>query len=236
MIDIHQHIVYGIDDGPKTMDETIEMLDRAEAQGIDTIIATAHAAPGFENFPLEKYQSNLLSINLYLQEKKSRLVLFPGVELFWSESVPEALLNGCVPTLASSYYVLTEFRYTASVSEILTGLRALYNAGFIPILAHAERYEALVKNWREIGTIREQVQARIQINCDTIIAPHGLKMSIFLRELLKNEWVDYVATDAHNVSSRPARMAECREILIKRYGKAAAARMTDLNQRQIFTS
>ena len=145
-IDIHSHILPGVDDGPDSLDQTIEMLYMAVRENITSIIATPHYVPGGNNRSVEDLMDimNLVQEEAYKIDKNFKLYL--GNEVYYSESIVELLKSGEVLTLAGSRYVLIEFSYGISFESMYQGLYKLISHGYIPILAHIERYYRIHKS------------------------------------------------------------------------------------------
>jgi len=145
VVDIHSHILPGIDDGAKNMQETIEMIDIAVEEGIDVIIATPHYEIGIDPEFLKKYQEVYNDVLQYIESHEIPLQLYQGNEIYYSESIPELLQSGNIHTMNGSRYVLVEFLPSVEYSSMERAFRKLLYAGYWPILAHTERYMALQK-------------------------------------------------------------------------------------------
>ena len=89
-LDLHTHVVYGVDDGARTEEQMLAMLDAAAANGITTLVATTHATPGLEEFPQERYQRHLDAAQAYCQQQGYGLRLYPGAELLYNPMLRDA--------------------------------------------------------------------------------------------------------------------------------------------------
>ena len=193
MIDIHNHILYGVDDGSKDLDMSLAMLKEEMEQGVTMIYLTPHQNQQTLTGPLlkERYQSFLEE----LKEKGIDMDIRLGAEIYYYPGLKQDLLSGKALTMDESKYVLVEFstRTETNVSEIVYELVV---AGFTPIIAHIERYPYLKKE--DYFDIKE-AGGLIQINSSSFshFSSRGL-----IKYLLKNDLVDYVATDAHDTSRR----------------------------------
>ena len=234
LIDIHQHLIYGIDDGPKTWEETELMLAEAEIQGIESIIATPHVFPGRAHFDYDSYLDKVNAINEYAWQKGWRIQVYPGAEIYYTPKTLTKLDAYGIPTLAMSRYVLVEFAPEVKAEELFRALRELANSGYRPILAHIERYLCLQEKPEVITEIRD-LGVKIQMNAKTVIHSKGLLSSKrFVRKLLKDGIVDFVATDSHNMSTRPICLRAAYDFLEKNYGEEKADSLTWRNQISIF--
>lgn len=229
MIDIHQHVVFGIDDGPRTQELSEAMLDAANRQGIYRVIATPHVCPGRAPFDLKAYADKLNGLNLLMQKKGSALRLLPGAEVMYTPQTLGALLSGSIPTMAFGRHVLTEFSPHVEPEELFRAMRELLNNGYRPILAHAERCLCLHGNWKRIEQLR-MMDVLIQINARSVLRSGRLTGPVFVRRLLKRNAVDFVASDAHDPVSRPVCLADAYAFLQKHYGPEQADRLTWRNQ------
>ena len=230
LIDIHQHLVYGVDDGPKTFEDTIAMLLEAEKQGVERIIATSHAFPGRAHFDYDGYLDKLDEINAYAEQQGWRIRLLPGCEIYYTPKTLKKLDEEGIPTLAESSFVLVEFMPEVKAEELFKGLRDLANGGYDPILAHVERYYCLQEKPEVFQDLR-RLGVHIQMNAKTVLQSKGLfGGKSYIRRLLKEGLVDFVATDAHNTSSRPMCLRDAYSFLEKYYGQDMADRLTWKNQ------
>lgn len=208
MIDIHNHILYGVDDGSKDLDMSLAMLKEEMEQGVTTIYLTPHQNQQTLTGPLlkERYQSFLEE----LKEKGIDMDLRLGAEIYYYPGLKQDLLSGKALTMDESKYVLVEFstRTETNVSEIVY---ELVMAGFTPIIAHIERYPYLKKE--DYFDIKE-AGGLIQINSGSFsrFSSRGL-----IKYLLKNDLVDYVATDAHDNSKRKVDFSFVHSYIKKKY-------------------
>ena len=233
-LDMHQHVIYGVDDGPQTLEESMAMLAADRADGITHVVATSHAMPSMERFPTERYIRHLNKLNQISADKGLGVTIYGGCEVFYTEVAARLLIAGELPTLAGSRYALIEFDPTSTFDAIVTALRRLTNNGLIPVIAHCERYEALVKHPRESVALRESFRVRLQVNASTIIGRVPRPVRKF-RDLLLDEGVlDYIATDAHNTAARKPNLGEAYRAIEKRYGAERADKLTRTNQNELF--
>lgn len=208
MIDIHNHILYGVDDGSKDLDMSLAMLKEEMEQGVSTIYLTPHQNQQTLTGPLlkERYQSFLEE----LKEKGIDIDIRLGAEIYYYPGLKQDLLSGKALTMDESKYVLVEFstRTETNVSEIVY---ELVMAGFTPIIAHIERYPYLKKD--DYFDIKE-AGGLIQINSGSFshFSSRGL-----IKYLLKNDLVDYVATDAHDNSRRKVDFSFVHSYIKKKY-------------------
>ena len=141
MIDIHSHILPGLDDGAGDMNESIRMLRLARKQGITQVVATPHYSHSFQNTSPDQIRSLCREVQEAARRQlKAEIRVWPGQEIMYDGDVLDLLERGGILTIADSRYVLTEFLPSAPYSYIQGAVRELSLAGYKPILAHAERY------------------------------------------------------------------------------------------------
>lgn len=217
-IDLHHHILWGIDDGPKTREQMISMLSMAANDGIGLIAATSHAYPARASFQYETYLERLCEANAYCVEQGWNLRLVSGCEIHYCQRVPDLLIDGKLPTLDQSNLVLIEFDLDILREEMEQAADSLYRIGFRPIVAHVERYRCLAHSPKRAMAMREEYGLIYQMNCQTVLRPRGLWESLFVNKMLENRAIDLVATDAHDTVRRPICMNAAYQELCNRYG------------------
>lgn len=214
MIDIHQHLIFGMDDGAKTFEETQQMIRHAANQGITRIIATPHATPGIQEFHYQRFMEHLSLANQWCRAQAVPMEILPGCEIFYTPETTRWLQEGRIPTLAGTRHVLVEFNLTASYEELRSAARKLSNAGYEPVFAHIERYRCLSKLER-IKELREDYPVLTQVNANTFLHSRGFFKNRWLRRVLEDNLIDLVASDAHNTDTRPCRLGEAKQVLTR---------------------
>lgn len=204
-IDIHTHILPGVDDGAHNMDETVSMLKMAYEEGILTIIATPHYASGKNSVQIEKLQEKRMQVEVEAKKIDREFEILLGNELFYSDSVIQDLKEGKALTLAKSRYVLVEFTPSTSYEKIRTAIHKLVLAGYAPIIAHVERYQCLYRKQELLEALIE-LGAYIQMNIGSLIG------GFFNMEVSNNKkmvglgLVHFFGSDCHNLVNRVPRM------------------------------
>lgn len=212
-IDMHTHILPGIDDGAESMDETLRMAGRAYEEGIRLIIATPHYGimnPGFSRFNAEEVFERARAI---IKEKYPDMGLALGNEIFYTgPSMIDDLSKGQALTIAGTDYVLVEFSPIDPLKKIEAGIRDITLGGFRPILAHAERYEALYK---DLGAVEGLIYAgaAIQINSRSLTRGRLDKRTRWVKQLVKEDMVHLISSDCHNDSTRSPLMTDAADKL-----------------------
>lgn len=200
-IDLHCHILPGLDDGAKTMEESLKLLKDARKQEILSVVATPHYSPRFRNEDPEQIKRLCKAL-----EEKAREVIDPdfriyeGQEIFYTEDVLQKLEKGEILTIAKSPYLLLEFLPQVPYSQIYRAVRQMVFAGYRPILAHVERYMVL----REPGRVDElrEIGAYLQMNYRRIGGKWYNETVRWCRKMLKQEKIHFLATDMHDIRYR----------------------------------
>ncbi|MDO4454874.1 MAG: hypothetical protein Q4B90_10345 [Eubacteriales bacterium] len=230
LIDIHCHILPGIDDGSKNMEETMEMIKIAEKSGVSAIISTVHYKSGMgqEN---EEIKTIFEKVKKEAEQHFPNLQLYLGNEIYYTEETAEDLAEGKALTLAQSRYVLIEFVPSVMYSEILNAVRKLKMAGYFPILAHIERYECLLdKKGAEHLEGLKKAGAYFQVNGRTFERKHTRK---WCGRCLKNYGIDFIASDGHNMGYRTPKMSFAAGWVTRKFGCQTAEDIFVKNPKKI---
>lgn len=217
-IDIHSHILPGVDDGAGSMEESLCMLRQAQEQGIGTIILTPHQKPERKCVTVSGLQRRILQLREEMENRHIDVQLYPGSECLYHHGLAKQLEQGEICTLAGSQYVLTEFMPDEDWQYIRNGLYGLVCEGYRPVIAHVERYIQLSA---KLDRIQELIDmgCYIQINAGSVSGSFGFGMKRAVRRLLKEEMVHFVATDAHRGSGkRSVQLDACTAYLNKKCG------------------
>lgn len=227
LTDMHCHILPGLDDGAKDEGTAKQMIDIAYKEGIRTIVFTPHVREPWMDMSLNDISKAFVEIREYASFKYPKMKLYLGAEIYFRreliEDHPEKLR-----TMNSTDYLLVEFSTRSSFKDLVSGVEMLIQDGYIPVIAHIERYACL---WQEEGRIERlyKMGAYLQVNADTIIAKHDRKFRKRLHGLLKNELIHFVATDAHDLEDRRPKMQEAYQYIADLCGEDYAIRTCNDN-------
>lgn len=228
-VDIHSHVLFGLDDGARNIDEAIAMLEMAVAHGTTDLICTPHYKLFLkENTPRitqRKFQelkqaAKHLPINLYL-----------GHEMRFNTASVAAIKKQNFNTLNNSQYLLIDFPFTNNHINPLGTVKELIDLHPHFIIGHPERHTdirsvKLIEQIKDLGIL-------IQVNVGSILGLHGHHSQLFAFELLDHNLVDFVASDGHNTSTRPPVLSEGYEIIKEHYGIHRAQLLFEDNARQL---
>lgn len=203
LYDVHSHLIPGVDDGAADMEESIRALEEEYRQGIQTVICTPHisARDTLEQGEKIRHQFYCLQIELKKSSIGENMKLYLGNELYYSDSILELLKDGIVNTMAGSQYVLVEFSPSVEYRALYQGLRNLLTSGYLPILAHMERYPCLVKE-EHLEEI-EELGVYLQTNAPTVCGGIFNATANRIRKLLKQGRIQLLGSDTHGMNYRP---------------------------------
>lgn len=225
MVDLHQHLLFGLDDGARNYVEMEQMIINCSLQDIDTVVATPHIWPGAEMFPIDVFQENTRIANEI--GKKHGVKILPGAEVLYSENCIPALKKKAIPTLANGPCILVEFYPDSRFESIQSAVRGILDAGYHPVIAHMERYQCLYRNRDRVDSLHN-IGAVMQINAEMIILHRFFNQwQGYYFSLIRDGLIDCVASDAHNTDSRPLKLQKAREKLERVFGATQALQLTD---------
>ncbi len=225
MIDLHTHILPGMDDGLKTEDEAVEFARMAAADGIETLVATPHCKDGF----FENHRPEVLAavdrLRSRLSEAGVGLTLLPGGEVYLAPDLVERVKDGRAPTLADNgKTVLLELslaQYPVDLQNLVFGLRL---AGLVVLFAHPERiryFQEDVRRWEEMV----RLGAFGQITTGSVLGTFGEDAQDFTEVLLRRGLAHVLASDAHGLRGRPPVLSRALEAVTAIVGEDEARRM-----------
>ncbi len=217
-VDIHIHALFNTDDGPSTEDEMQKLIDTAYADGTRVMCLTPHYHPGFFGETRQNSEYAFKKLQEYIANKHPDMNLYIGNELRYSPEAVEWLSKGDCRTINGTDYVLVDFSSAEDQKKILRGLERLLNAGYVPILAHVERYFDLSKS-----SIRELTYKGVwlQLDAQSLFGNYGLRAKLRAKWLLRMKLADIVATDAHDSLQRKPELAKAYRYT-KKYGHTYA--------------
>ena len=212
--DLHSHLLCNVDDGATSAEEMYAMLDMAYADGTRAMCLTPHFAPYLFGDPSQSFESSFQLLKAYATERYPDMELFLGHELGYYESCTQAVDEGLCRTLGNGRYLLVDFSEASSFLKIQRAMELLQRTGYDPILAHAERYRSL---YRHMDWVRDFVAAGglVQINASSAMGDWGRLAKRQWKRLVKEGLVHIVASDGHNLTTRPPKISVCLPYLAK---------------------
>ena len=230
MIDIHCHRLFQVDDGSKSLEESVEMLRIAKEQKITAVILTPHYRHGMFGYQKNEVDANFAALQPYAA--KLGIDLHLGTEYHVNSRMMEAFSSGRCHTLAGSRYILTEYSGSSEYTFVEQMTQEAIRYGYIPVIAHVERYRCIVEQ-PECAAQLQRLGAWIQVNADAVLGLEGWGPKRFCKRLLKEGWVDVVASDCHGIRERACHLDKCYALIEKKYGHARAEELFCENPGQI---
>jgi protein-tyrosine phosphatase len=227
-VDIHSHVLYGLDDGAKTRDESVEMLRVAAEAGTTDIVATPHANSRY------KFRPDVIAARIAELQPLTDVRIHRGCDFHLQvDNIQDALAHPQKYTIDGGIYLLVEFSDVifAGADEILYQLLA---ADMIPIVTHPERNGTLQRKqddlarWIELGCY-------VQVTAGSILGRFGRAARSSAFEMLDRGLVQFVATDTHDPEHRSPRLDEAFKVVTERYGEGQSTALFMDNPRTALT-
>ena len=207
MIDIHCHILYGIDDGARTKQEAIDLLKQQKELGFNEIVLTPHYIENTEfEATIEKKEELIKEL-----EEETDVKLYIGNEVYFSDKTINLLDK--VSTLNNSKYLLIELPMSSKIKDLEEMIFDLTVNKIVPIIAHPERYSYVQDDIKYLDHLKE-LGVLFQINYGSLIGKYGKKCEKTAKKLLKKNYISFMGTDIHRID-RPIDMEKALNVLKK---------------------
>lgn len=233
MVDIHHHLLWGLDDGAKDFETSLAMAKASATDGVTHVVCTPHANGQFAFLP-EVNAQKVAELQARLDADAVPLKVGVGCDFHLSyDNIQDAKADPGRFSVNGMGYLMVEipdYGIPAILSETFYELQL---AGLTPVLTHPERNPTLqadpsrLAEWMRGGVL-------VQVTGDSVIGKMGKTAEKMAHQLLAKRWVHFLATDAHNVSSRPPRLSQARDIVARKYGAEYAESLVTTNPRAVF--
>lgn len=221
LVEMHDHVLYGVDDGPRTCEEMTRMLEVAAHDEVRHLFCTSHMGQRTSQPLLKTYQERFAQAQTWCAEHAPNLRLHTGSEILYSECVPQMLAEGLLLPLEGTKYILVEFYPDDKAKDIGRALEILRSGGWQVILAHVERYRGakpnIIRSWREELGVLTQMNAQAVMEDQS-----GLFRDRRKEQLLDSGLIDFISSDAHNLFNRSFCLPYAHRWLCRRFGQQAA--------------
>ena len=220
MIDIHAHILPGIDDGAEDLYDTLEMAQMAVDSGVGKIIATPHCnIPGmYGNYFGKEYIDKYESVVRAIREENIPIEILPGMEVFSTEDLPDLIVDHKIMPLNQSRYILMEFSFDEDPEFADLILKRVAAVGAKPVIAHAERYE-FIQDYPQIAYRWYKRGYVIQANKGSFLGRFGSMAKRTADSLLRHNLIMAIASDAHSPLQRTPYMLDAYDELSREYSE-----------------
>jgi protein-tyrosine phosphatase len=230
MIDLHHHCLPGVDDGPGSMAEAVDLCKMAADEGIDTIVATPHVLRGRWRSGTRAEYASILD-ELRSKAGTPRRILL-GSEYFFGHDMDEMLRNESILPLAGSRYVLVEFASHAIPPLVREPLYRAQLEGWTPLIAHPERNLVFRSNPEILASLL-RIGVKTQVTTGSMTGDFGKEAEAASIDWLQRGWIHVMATDAHNTIKRPPRFQAARRRVVELAGEEIAQALFSENPKSI---
>ncbi len=230
MFDIHYHLLYGVDDGPKTLEESLALAEASIAEGVTHVVCTPHSNDTYR-FQPEVNRERLAALEERLD---GRLTLGLGCDFHLSYDNIESLYKdrSCF-TINGKQYLLVEFPDFGIATNMAATFYEMTAFGVVPIITHPERNPTLqqdpgrMSEWIRLGCL-------VQVTASSLLGRFGQRAQTVSRDLLRKNWVHIIASDAHSVERRAPALSKAHAALQSEFGQQTADRLCIENPKAIF--
>ena len=224
LADIHCHLMPYVDDGAYDEEESLALLKMEAAQGVRTICLTPHLRADMFETTDEEIQRHFEMVQRLAEEAALPLELCCSREYHYDRFLRSRLKNGNLRPLGQGNTILVEFDGRQEAQDMLEAVAQIRRAGWVPLIAHVERYAALYEDW-ELARTLQRAGAYLQVNAGSVLGREGLRQKQMAKRLLQNDLVYVIASDAHDTEIRVPELSRCAEYLEKKYGRGTARRL-----------
>ncbi len=233
MIDIHSHILPGVDDGAVDLAESLAMARLAVGRGTTVQFATPHVTNRMEFALAASVETRLADLQAVFDQEAIPLRLAPGAEVYPMEGLAQAVAEGAPLTLAhGGRYLLLDSPFSSLPMGLGQMIYLLKTRGVTPILAHPERVMPIQQNPQ---VLEEYVHngLLLQINTSSVMGRHGEEAQAAAHVLLRHQWVHFLASDSHGARARRPGLADAAAELAATYGQPLVDTLTQENGRHV---
>ena len=232
MIDVHSHILPEIDDGSRSMEETIEMIKQAKEAGFETIISTSHYMEGYYEADARQRTNLIARVKRKLKALDIEINIYPGSEIYISENTSNLIKKKEASALRNSKYVLFEFPLNAKPANMKDLIYDIQKNKRIPILAHPERY-SFIQEEPELLNELIQIGVLMQVNYSSFVGRYGSHAQTLAKKMLKCNMIHFLGSDAHRQNTTYKEIKEVIKIVDNIAGKEKRIELTETNPKHI---
>ncbi len=215
MIDIHSHLLYGVDDGAKTIEESIEVLKDLKAVGYSDIILTPHYIKDSSYNSNKKNNLTILKkLKTEIKKNKLNINVYLGNEIYIDNNIEELLKTEEITSLNDSKYLLIELPMSGEYLGYQDIFANLINLDYKVILAHPERYLSFQKDYKKVEELAK-IGVCFQCNMESILGKYGRHAKKLIKKMLKKHQVMFLATDIHHKKHNYDDYLEAKRLILK---------------------
>lgn len=235
MIDFHSHILPGIDDGSRDIEETYEMIQEAYNAGFRSIISTSHYIDGSYECDKLSRQTMISEIEQGLKDRDLDIKIYLGTEAYVSRDLNLLVKENKIATINNGNYLLFELPLNTKVLFLEDAILNLMSIGVKPIIAHPERYSFVQEN---PNMLLELIQNGVlfQMNYGSVSGIYGKEIKKTAVKLLKSNMIHFLGSDSHRHHSIYTRMDEFKENIMKVVGEEKFKKLSEENPQKVLNS
>lgn len=196
-VDMHSHLIPGIDDGSPSMDHTIAMLAKFEQLGYRKVVTTPHILNDVHPNTPETILGGLADVRAEIERLGMKIEIESAAEYYCDESFLPIIERNDILSFGNNY-VLMEFGFLSPSQYEAQALFNLQVAGYTPVIAHYERYPYYFGDFKKVEELRER-NIQIQVNLNSLTGHYGPGVKKMAEQLIKNKQVDFLGTDCHRI-------------------------------------
>jgi protein-tyrosine phosphatase len=215
--DMHCHLLFGVDDGPKEIDEALTLLRQEYDEGVRTVYLTPHYRKKMFECPADTIRENFETLCARVKQELPDLKLRLGCEIHVSMDVVQDIKSGRCATMGGTEFVLLEFPESAEKKYILERCHAVMNKGYAPIIAHAERCISIRKDMELLRRLVD-MGIYIQMSAGSIIGEEGFFWKQFCKKAMQQDLLHFIGSDAHDLKERKVNIGKCAAYIEKTMG------------------
>lgn len=227
MIDIHLHILPGVDDGPATIEQMLVLARSLVQEGVHSAVATPHYNDEFPRRSAAEIQERVFAAQRDLDRYDIPLRLFPGHEVLIQPGLVADIRAGRIATLNGSRYLLLELWNSMWLPETDRVIFELRASGIIPVIAHVERYRAIQQDHSKLQALLRQ-GALAQLTASSLMGMQGKTAKQCAKLLLKKGLIHCIASDAHGLQKRPPALAMSLQAAVRQIGQERVYQMIEV--------
>lgn len=216
MIDLHSHILPGIDDGARSIDNSVEMAVQAIEAGVTKMVCTPHIHQGYFNNDLSSIKSAFDELKHQLVDSNSALKIAYAAEVRICPEVTQWIQNGTIPFIGKwkdRHAFLLELPHSHVPPGSDNLIRWLVAKGVQPIVVHPERNRDIINDYRKLGPLK-QAGAIFQVTAGAFVGRFSEAVKDVALRMLEEQKIAFIASDTHNIERRPNDMGACRDTLL----------------------
>lgn len=232
MIDFHSHIVYSVDDGSETIENSIDILKKAEKAGFKSIILTPHYMENYYEYSVEQIKEKIKKLKEKCIKENININLFQANEIYINNNIPDLLQKKVVSSINNSRYVLMELPMNNEPINLLEVIYSLIENKKVPIIAHPERYSYVQENPNKLLELIEN-GVLFQASYGSILGQYGKEIQKTVKKLIKNNFIHFLGSDVHKTGHIYENIEEINKQLRKIISEGKILELTKINAEKV---